>query len=111
VLFSKDPVGQCRLVIVLENRDASLDDDWAGIRSFIHQVDGAARNLHPVLDRLPLGVQSRERRKQGGVDVHHPARELADDLLPQYSHVACEDKEIRLEIPHRGQEFFLVCGL
>ena len=50
--------------IVIAHIYCSLRDDWTVIQLLIHQVHGAAADLHALLERLSLGVQARKRRKE-----------------------------------------------
>jgi hypothetical protein len=64
VLFDEDPSREPVLIIFGVHRHCSLDHDRAVVQLEIDQVDRTARDLDPVLERLLLSVEARERRQQ-----------------------------------------------
>ena len=50
--------------IVITHVYCSLGNDRTMIQLFIHKVHGASADLHTLLQRLPLGVQSWKRGKE-----------------------------------------------
>ena len=88
MFLDQDPGGQGVMGIFVQHRYGGLHDDGAGIHPCIHKVDGAAGDLHPVVQGLSLGIQSRKGRQQGRMDV--------DDLVVPGIH------EIPAEDPHES---------
>src|SRR5581483_8896945 len=62
--------------ILIEDRDRGLKKNGASIEVLIDEMDRAARDLHAMNERLMLGIEAREGRKERGVDIEDPVRKL-----------------------------------
>ena len=78
-------------VVRIENGDGSLEQDGAGVGTFVDQVHRATGELHPVLERLSLRVDTRKSRQQCRVNVHDPVRKGGQHRSGQYAHEPGED--------------------
>ena len=58
VLLLEDASRQPILVVILDHQDRSLHHDRPVVELEIHQVHRTARDLDPVIPRLPLPVQT-----------------------------------------------------
>src|SRR5437588_1544445 len=52
---------QRRRRVFRQNRDRFLSDDWPAINTLIDEMNGAAGDLHAVIERLLPGFQARKR--------------------------------------------------
>jgi hypothetical protein len=86
VLLDEDAGGEGFFGVALQHRHGALNDDRAGVELGGHEVHGDATHLHTVRERLPLRVQSGERGKQRGVDVHDCVGERRDEPGAYTSH-------------------------
>ena len=55
--------------VAVVNGNGSLDDDGSVVEVLVHEVNGAAADLHAVFERLVLRIQAREGGEQRRVDV------------------------------------------
>jgi hypothetical protein len=69
-------------------RERLLQDDRPAVHALVHEVDGHAGQLDPVLERLLDRPHTREGRQQRRVHVHDPAREAADESRTEDLHEA-----------------------
>jgi len=72
--------------IVVQNGHDFLCDDWSRIHSLVHEMDCAAGELYPVIERLLPRFQPRKCRQQGGMDINDSLREGAQKFALQYPH-------------------------
>lgn len=75
MLHGKDASGEQLLVIFVFDIHTCLNNHRTGVHTLIHEMDGAARHPDPIRERLPLGVQTGERREKGRMDIDQPAME------------------------------------
>ena len=75
MLHGKDASSEPLLVILIFYVHACLNNHRPGVHTLIHKMDSAARHPDPVRERLPLGVQTGERREEGRMDIDQPAME------------------------------------
>ena len=57
MLLDEDPRGQTRLGLTFEHRDRGLEHDRPSVHALVDEVDGRARDLDAVLERLALGMK------------------------------------------------------
>jgi hypothetical protein len=74
-----DALGERVLVVVIAHRHADLGDDRPGVHSGIDEVQGRARDLHPVREGVAGAVDAGKRRQQRIVGVDVPAAELGQE--------------------------------
>src|SRR5579864_6045709 len=55
-------------VVVFYGHDG-LQNDGAGVEILVHKMDGATGEFDAVFESLALGLKTRERRKQRGVNI------------------------------------------
>lgn len=64
------------------------------VEVLVDEVDRATGHLHPVLKRLRLGLESRKRWQQAGVDVQDTVRKRRDESRWKQTHIPCEADQI-----------------
>ena len=64
MLLFEYPRRECLYSVAFKNIHSSLHYDRAVTELFVDYVDGAPRYLDAVLERLALGIDARESRKQ-----------------------------------------------
>src|SRR5437867_10070544 len=79
MLLLEDPLRERLYRVFIEQWNAALEDDRTMIDPFVHEVDRAAGEADAVIESLFLGVEAREGRQQGRVDVHHPTAPLSHE--------------------------------
>ena len=94
MLASEYALGKRLFSVIIQDRHGFLQNDRAGIDSIINEVYRAARDLHTMFKRLPLGMQSRERRKQRRVNIENAPLEKPYEVRTQDPHVACQADQI-----------------
>ena len=94
MLLFEDTIGKEILIIVIQDRDALLEDDGAAIKTVIHEVHRAPRHFHAMEHGLPLGMEAGETREEGRVDVHHLPGKRPHNSAPEDAHIAGKDVEI-----------------
>ena len=99
MLLGENACGKRFIGVVVQNRYGYLEDDWTCIQLLIDKVNGAPRDLHPVLERLMLRVKSRESRQQRRMDVHDAIRERLDKFGAEQAKKSCEAHEVNLISP------------
>ena len=74
--------------------DRSLENHRARVDAAVDEMDGHAEHLHPVVERLLHGLETRERRQERRVDVDHPLGELGQELVREQLHVAGQHHQL-----------------
>jgi hypothetical protein len=69
MLLRQDARRKRRLVVFVEYRYGSLDDDRSVIQIGCHEVYGAAMNPDPLGQRAAVRVQAGKGRQQRGVNI------------------------------------------
>jgi hypothetical protein len=87
-LHRADALMEGVLVIVVVHVQRELGDDRAGVHAGVDQVEGRARHLHSVGQRVADAVGTGERGQQRGVRVEDPAGEGLDEGAAQDAHEA-----------------------
>ena len=64
------------------------------IQMLIHKVHGAAAELHTVLERLPLRLQSWERGQQGRMNVENFSRKLLHEPGREQAEISGENDQL-----------------
>ena len=84
--------------------DRALEDDRPRVDALVDEVDRGAGELDAVVERLPLRVETRERRKQRRMDVQDAAGERADEPAREDPHEAGEaDEPDAVLVEHPGE--------
>lgn len=96
--------------VAVEHRHGALHDDGAAVQALVHQVDGAAADLHPVLEGLRLGVDAGKGREQAGVDVEDAPRKGRHEIRREQAHVAGQADPIDARPAQGGDQLRLVAG-
>src|SRR6185503_7045797 len=82
--------------IGIEHGNGGLDQDGAGIEKFVDNMNGTAGNPHPMIEGLALGVESRERREQGRVNVQYAVGKGLYERRAEQPHEAGEADELHI---------------
>src|ERR1019366_1935516 len=83
MLLDEDARGKRFIRIVIAYGHHGLRQNRPGIEILIHQMHGAAAELHAVFERLPLRLKARERRQQRWVNVEDALRKRRDKMRRQ----------------------------
>ncbi len=97
---------RCHLVsiIAFEDGDAGLQDYRTTVELFGDEVNAGAMLAITGIDSTLVSLQSLIFRQQGGVDIDHPAGEMAHQIAVQYPHKAGQYHQIRLIVSHQRQQ-------
>ena len=60
MLIGEDPGRKALVGVVVQHRNHRLNDDGARICPLVHEMNGAAGELHSVLQRFALNMKTRE---------------------------------------------------
>ena len=60
MLLGEDARGKRFVRVVIAHGHDGLRQDRPGVQIFVHQMHGAAAELHAVFERLPLRLEARE---------------------------------------------------
>src|SRR5258708_15902255 len=90
----KDTGGRGVLVVCVEDRDRRLQNNGAGVEILVDEVDGAAGELHAVVEGLLLRFEARERGEKRGMDIQDALGKGGDEKRREEAQVACEADEI-----------------
>src|SRR5882724_8470709 len=104
----QDAFGKGVLVVGVEDRDGGLQDDGAGVEVFVDEVDGAAGELHAVVEGLLLRFEARERGEERGMNIQDALGKGGDEEWEEEAHVACEADEIDLVFAEDGGDLAVV---
>jgi hypothetical protein len=96
--------------VAVEHRHGALHDDGAAVQALVHQVDGAAADLHPVLEGLRLGVDAGKGREKAGVDVEDAPRKGRHEIRREQAHVAAQADPIDARRAQGVDQLRLVAG-
>src|SRR5215831_6771756 len=94
VLLFENALRQRLRCVVIQNRNHRLLQNRPGIHSLVHQVHGAAGELHSVADSLMLGVQAGESRQERRMNVQDSSRKLPNKMPAQDAHVAGQADQV-----------------
>lgn len=97
-------------IFVLENRNGALQNNDAVVEMLVDEVNGAAGPLDSVVKGLFLCVESREGRKQRGMDVQDAIGKGGDELWREQTHVAGEDDQVDTVLMQTGGHVRVVVG-
>ena len=81
-----------------QNRNGFLGNDWPAVDTLIDEVDGTAGDLDSIIQSLLPSLQSRERRKQRGVDIHDSTSKGAQEFAFENAHEPRHDDQINLGV-------------
>ena len=87
-----------------------LKQDRAAVHALVDEVDGHARHLHAVLDRLLDRAEPGERGKQRRMHVHDPPGEAADEARREQLHEPGEHDELHLALLEPAGERLVALG-
>src|SRR2546425_10203600 len=110
MLLDQDAGGQRFFRVGRLHRYRSLQDDRARVYPLVDEVDRRAGDRDSVDERLPLSVQSGERRQQRGVDVHQPSLPDADEHRSQEAHETGQADEADVVALERLRQHGLIGG-
>lgn len=82
--------------VAREHRHDTLDDDRSAIELRCHQVHRHSTDLHAMLDRLSLSLESWERRKQRWMNVENAVGERVDERCADQTHETGETHEANI---------------
>lgn len=97
--------------IVLEDGDARLQDDGAGVGTFIDKVDCATGDLGTIVEGLFPASDAREGWQEGGVDVEDAPLKVVQEGGLHDAHVACQDNDVDLEGVEVRKDALLSIGI
>src|SRR5258708_24259019 len=86
MLLFENPCRQRLDRILIQHRDGRLDEDWPRVEALVHEMNRASGDLHSMLQCLVLGVEPRESRKQGRMNIQDTLRVLSDEISAQQAH-------------------------
>ena len=93
MLLTENPRSHSGIGVVVEHRHGPLHDDRSAVECLGHEVHGGTSNLYAVLQRLTLGIQSRKRRKERGMDIQNGLRKRLEERCADQSHVPSQTHE------------------
>src|SRR5205085_3643356 len=108
VLLLKYAVGERVLIIVIEHGSGPLHDDGAVIEMLIHEMHGAARNSHAVLERLLLRLQPGKSRQQRRMNVQDALRKLLNEPRREQAHISGEANQVNVILLEHSNHFGIV---
>ena len=80
--------------IIVQNRNRLLADDWAGVYTGIYEMNGAARNLNTVVQRLLPGFKAGKRGQKGRMNIHDAALECAKKIALENAHKTGKNDQV-----------------
>ncbi len=101
MFLDQNPIGQSFDGIVVEYGHSCLQNDRTGVETAVDKVHGRARHPNAVLEGLPLGMQTGERRQKRWMDVQNPMGKSLEQHRANQAHVARETHEANVEGPQR----------
>src|SRR2546427_13060608 len=92
------------------NRDHVLNDNRSRIQLARHEMRRRPDHLHATLKRLMIGPSPCERGQERMMDVDDARWKTRTEPGAEYSHIFCQDQEIRL-IPLDNRQHFRLMRL
>ena len=92
------------------DRDDGLQDDWAGVEIFVHEMHGAAAELDAVFERLALRLETRKRGQQRGMNIQDAARKGGDEIGREQAHESREADQVDAVFAERGDDQAVVAS-
>src|SRR5438445_10220883 len=108
VLLAKYARGESFLRVAGLCRDNGLRDDGARVKSFVHEMHGAAAEFHAVVERLALRFESGKRRQQRGMDIENSAAKRRDEVRREQAHESGQAHQIHARLVQRGDHQAIV---
>jgi hypothetical protein len=108
VLFGQNALRERVLVVLLQNGDRTLQDDYAVIEMLVDKMHCAASHFDAVLEGLLLRVETGKRRQQRGMNVEDAIRKRGDEPGREQAHVARKADEIDIVSAQAGDHIGVV---
>ena len=69
VLFAQDVLGEGGFGVIVGDGDDGLQNDGAGVKIFVDEMNRAAGKFYAVFEGLALGFEAGKRRQQRRMDI------------------------------------------
>ncbi len=97
-----NPLVQAVRRVIVQNRHGLLRDDRPAVHAGVHEMHGAARDFHAVIQRLFPGFQPGKRGQQRRMDIYDAALESPQEFSLQHAHEPGQHKQINLRFLQRA---------